>query len=70
MAKILKEQGECETKGLQYALHICRGHFKDFSQSKGLFSRNKGLFWWDPQVRGNREIGGVIKDYKVKSMAG
>ncbi len=65
ITKLLKEEGESETKGLQYALHICRGHFKDFSQGKGLFGKNKGLFWWDSQVRGSRQIGAVIKDYKV-----
>jgi hypothetical protein len=59
MIKILKEEGESETKGLQYALHICRGHFKDFSKGNGLFGRNKGLYWWDSQIRGHREIGAV-----------
>jgi hypothetical protein len=65
ITKILKEEGESETKGLKYALHICRGHFKDFSTGKGLFGKHKGLYWWDSQVRGNIEIGAVIKDYNI-----
>jgi hypothetical protein len=66
MVKILKEEGESDTKGLKHALHICRGHFKDFSQGLGLGRGHAhGLYWWDSQVRGNREVGAVIKDYKV-----
>lgn len=66
MVKILKEQGESETKGLKHALHICRGHFKDFTKGPGLGRGHaKGLYWWDSHVRGSREVGAVIKDYKV-----
>jgi hypothetical protein len=66
MTKILREEGESETKGLARALHICRGHFKDFQQGPGLGRGHAhGLYWWDSQVRGNREVGAVIKDYKV-----
>jgi hypothetical protein len=46
------------------ALHICRGHFKDYRES-GLFGRNKGLFWWDMHVRGKEERGIVVKDYAI-----
>ena len=65
MVKILREEGESETKGMKNALHICRGHFKDFTKGKGLFGRNKGLYWWESQVRGDIETGVVAKDYKV-----
>lgn len=66
MVKILKEEGESETKGLKHALHICRGHFKDFSQGPGLGRGHAhGLYWWDSQVRGSKDVGAVIKDYKV-----
>lgn len=66
MVKILKEQGESETKGLKHALHICRGHFKDFSNGPGLGRGHAhGLYWWESHVRGSREVGAVIKDYKV-----
>lgn len=69
MTKILREEGESETKGLAHALHICRGHFKDFQQGPGLGKNHAhGLYWWDSQVRGNRQVGAVIKDYKVSPM--
>jgi hypothetical protein len=51
------------------ALHICRGHFKDFSE-RGLFGKYKGLYWWDAQVRGTSKQGVVLKDYDVHSKKG
>jgi hypothetical protein len=66
IVKVLKEEGQSETQGLARALHICRGHFKDFQEGPGLGKNHAhGLYWWDSQVRGNREVGAVIKDYKV-----
>lgn len=47
------------------ALHICRGHFKDFRDGKGLFGKFKEIYWWDQHVRGDEKIGTVVKDYKV-----
>lgn len=55
-----------EADGLQKSLHICRGHFKDFRNSKGLFGKYKGLYWWDQQVRGSKRNGEIVKDYKIK----
>jgi len=64
MAKILRDEGHSETDGLKRALHICRGHFKDYA-ARGLFGRHKGMYWWDAQVRGNTTEGISLKDYKV-----
>jgi hypothetical protein len=49
---------------MKQALHICRGHFKDYRQS-GLFGRHKGVFWWDMAARGSAEQGIVDKDYRI-----
>ena len=46
------------------AMHLCRGHFKDYRES-GLFGKNKGIYWWDAQVRGNAENGVIEKDYQI-----
>lgn len=62
--KILDAAGARNT-GIKQALHICRGHFKDFSKGKGLFGKYKGLYWWDAQVRGSAELGFIAKDYQV-----
>lgn len=65
MKRILRKEGKAEETGLKHALHICRGHFKDFSKGKGLFGKYQGMFWWDSQVRGKAEHGVVIKDYNI-----
>jgi hypothetical protein len=62
--KILAEQGNVQQSGLRMALHICRGHFKDY-RSSGLFGKQKGLYWWDQHVRGHLEEGLVIKNYEI-----
>jgi hypothetical protein len=64
MKKVLKTEGKSEETGLKRALHICRGHFKDFRE-KGLFGKFKGIYWWDSQVRGNSKYGTIDKDYNV-----
>lgn len=49
------------------ALHICRGHFKDYRSGTGLGKFHvRGVWWWSPQVRGTVERGRVVKDYEVK----
>lgn len=67
MKKILRDEGDSETRGIKHALHICRGHFKDFSNGEGLFGKYKGMYWWNSQVRGNTKHGIVNKDYSVMS---
>jgi len=66
LKEILKTEGRIHEVGLQRALHICRGHFKDYSQGKGLFGKYKGLYWWDAIARGTERNGTIIKDYNVK----
>lgn len=46
MKKILETEGNSKSTGLQNALHICRGHFKDF-RAKGLFGKHKNIYWWN-----------------------
>ena len=62
---ILQADGNAQGGGLQQALHICRGHFKDFRQ-KGLFGKYKDVYWWDHHLRGKPEEGVVTKDYMMK----
>jgi len=66
MKQVLRDEGDAERSGLRHALHICRGHFKDYRE-RGLFGKHKGLFWWDSHVRGSGEVGTAIKDYRVRS---
>lgn len=48
------------------AQHICRGHFKEYSEEHPLFGKYAGRFWWGPQVRGDAKNGQIIKDYAVE----
>ena len=54
-----------EQNTVKRALHIVRGHFKDYRET-GLFGKNHGLFWWDMHVAGTAKAGVVVKDYAVK----
>lgn len=47
------------------AMHLCRGHFKDFREGNGLFGKHRDLYWWDLHVRGDEARGKVNKSYKV-----
>ncbi|MDY6796974.1 MAG: hypothetical protein SWK76_17080 [Actinomycetota bacterium] len=64
MKAVLRSEGEAEKSGLRNALHICRGHFKDY-RDKGLFGQHKGIYWWESHLRGNKKEGVVFKDYKI-----
>lgn len=64
MKEVLRKEGDSEKSGLQKALHICRGHFKDYREH-GLFGKVKGMFWWESHVRGSDKEGLILKDYKV-----
>ncbi len=63
--KVVREANGGSHDGLSpKALHIARGHFKDFREH-GLFGRHKGTYWWGMQLRGNAGAGEVVKDYQV-----
>ena len=55
---ILRKEGRSDTEGLAKALHICRGHFKDYRQGRGLFGKYKVLVWHDAVVRGTKHHEG------------
>ena len=43
----LNAAGAREPGGLKRALHIMRGHFKDYREGRGLFGKTHGLWWWN-----------------------
>lgn len=65
MREVLRSEGQSEEVGLKRALHICRGHFATYTADKPLFGRVTGTFWKPQHVRGNKEAGLVLKDYRV-----
>lgn len=52
------------------ALHMCRGHFKTYTDEKPLFGKRTGTYWWPQTVRGSKARGEVVKDYAVKPGGG
>ena len=64
LKETLRSVGKIQETGLKQALHICRGHFKDYSEN-GLFGKLKGRFWWPAHVQGTLAGGLVVKDYSV-----
>jgi len=54
LKQILRREGGSDKVGIQRALHICRGHFKDYRQGAGLFGRYHKLIWQPSIVRGTK----------------
>lgn len=59
-----RESGEGESDA-ERALHICRGHFKTYTEDNPLFGQHTGTYWWPMHVRGSKEQGEVEKSYRV-----
>jgi len=47
-------------------IHLCRGHFKEYTEERKLFGKYTGRYWWQPLVRGRNKDGVVLKDYVIK----
>jgi hypothetical protein len=54
---ILRTQGRSQELGIQRAMHICRGHFADYTQGRGLFGKYHGKFWIPSSVRSTKRGG-------------
>ena len=60
-----KRQEALAAQGLwKQAISYSMGHFKVYPPP-GLFGKYPGRFWWQPQVRGNKKRGIIVKDYKI-----
>jgi len=55
LKQILRTEGRAGEVGLAKAMHICRGHFRDYRQGAGLFGRYHQLVWTPMTVRGTRK---------------
>jgi hypothetical protein len=63
--RVLEKYQTGSRDDLRRALHICRGHFKTFTPDAPLFGRHTGTYWWAPHVKGAKDAGVVLKDYRV-----
>jgi hypothetical protein len=54
LKQILRGEGRSGTLGLAKAMHICRGHFRDYREGRGLFGKYHGEFWQPAHVKGTK----------------
>jgi hypothetical protein len=66
MQRLLQQERSRQRGDLRQALHIMRGHFKNYQAGSGLFGKHHGLYWWDQRLRGSSDHGIVVKDYAVQ----
>jgi len=48
-------------------LHLCRGHFKTYTEENPLFGQHVGRYFWQPTIRGDKKAGLVMKDYNIRA---
>jgi hypothetical protein len=65
--KVLERQREGVGGSLRKALHLCRGHFKTFTNDAPLLGRATGTYWWAPHMRGAESAGVALRDYRVEA---
>jgi hypothetical protein len=53
MKRILEQEGRAAETGIKLALHLCRGHFRDYRKGPGLFGKHHLLVWQPAIVRGS-----------------
>jgi len=56
-----------KAKGWIKALHLCRGSFAEYKEDKPLFGKVVGRVWRPSHIKGKKENGEVVKDYKLKT---
>ena len=66
LKQILRHQGNADKAGLQRAMHICRGHFKDYREGRGLFGKYHQLVWQPSIVRGSKGSKPAPREIEVK----
>jgi hypothetical protein len=66
MKAVLRRTQQEHGVGHRAALHICRGHFKDYRAGAGLFGKYHGTFWWDQAVHGTKSQTPPAREYAVK----
>jgi len=62
-----KKGAEYLPSGKKVKIHLCRGHFKNYTKDAPLFGRYTGLYWWQPHVRGDKKEGMVVKAYEIST---
>lgn len=66
LKQILRTQGRSGEVGLQKALHICRGHFADYREGRGLFGKYHQIVWIPSIVRGTKGKSAPAREIELK----
>jgi hypothetical protein len=66
LKQILRSQGGSGQVGLAKAMHICRGHFRDYREGKGLFGKYHQLVWTPAIIRGTKGKEAPPREIEVK----
>jgi hypothetical protein len=68
LKQILRTQGGAGANGngLAKAMHICRGHFKDYREGRGLFGKYHQLVWQPSVVRGTKGDKAAPREMEIK----
>lgn len=65
MRQRIESVQESQETGIKTALHIMRGHFKDYKDGRGLFGKYHGLYYWNQTTRGGNPSRRIEKVYDV-----
>jgi hypothetical protein len=66
LKSILRNEGRSGEVGVQKALHICRGHFRDYREGRGLFGKYHQLVWMPSIVRGSKGEKAPPREIEIK----
>jgi hypothetical protein len=66
LKKVLHREGGSDKHGLAKAMHICRGHFKDYREGRGLFGKYHQLVWHPSLVRGTKGKRAPAREMEVR----
>ena len=66
LKKILRTEGRSGEVGLAKAMHICRGHFRDYREGRGLFGKYHQLVWTPSIVRGTKGTSAPPREIQIK----
>ena len=66
LKQILRHEGGADKAGIAHAMHICRGHFKDYREGRGLFGKYHQLVWQPSLVRGTKGKTAPAREIEVR----
>jgi hypothetical protein len=66
LKQILRKEGNAQTVGLAKAMHICRGHFKDYREGRGLFGKYHQIVWQPSVIRGTKGKEAAPREVRIK----